>query len=271
MENSSVLSEKNDTVIFDSMAKSYDNEFTDTLLGRLLRNRVWDVISQHFKPGDHILEINCGTGEDAIWMAKKGFFVTATDASAEMIKIAKEKLSNQEIEIKRRVSFQQKSFDEINTVKVLNSFDGVLSDFGGINTISEWKKLSESLAEIMKPRSTVILVPMGKWCFWEMIWFSLHLDFKKAFRRFNQPVLFKTETGEIKIWYPTYSELKKTFSANFQFDSSQGMGIFLPPSYLKNWVDRFPGIFKWLDRLDRILGNIFPFWGDHYILVMRRK
>ncbi len=260
-----------DSRIFDSMAKKYDSEFTNSSLGRMLRQQVWDVVRKHFKSGNHILEINCGTGEDAIWMAKQGMFVTATDSSPEMIKVAKEKLSLQDVEIKRRVSFQQKSFSEISSVKVLNEFDGVLSNFGGINTINEWKKLSDSLAEITKPGSKIILVPMGKWCFWEMFWFSIRFDFKKAFRRFNQPAIYKTESGEMKIWYPTFSDLIKSFGNSFDLVSIQGLGIFLPPSYLGKWVEKFPGFSKLLGKLDYNASRLFSPFGDHLIFVLEKK
>lgn len=253
------------------MAKKYDAEFTNTLLGRMLREQVWKIVLKHFKPGNHILEINCGTGEDAIWMAKQGYFVTATDASSEMIKIAKEKLSEQDIEIKRRVSFQQKSFFEISSVKVLNEFDGVLSNFGGINTTNEWEKLSDNLLQITKPGSKIILVPMGKWCFWEMFWFSIRFDFKKAFRRFNQPAIYKTESGEMKIWYPTASDLNMSFVKSFDFVSLQGLGIFLPPSYLGKWVEKFSGFFRIMQKLDLIISKLGSSVGDHFILVMKKR
>ena len=259
------------SLVFDSMAKNYDSEFTNTVLGKMLRQQVWNVALRHFKSGQHILEINCGTGEDAIWMAKQGMFVTATDASSEMIKVAKEKLSIQDVEVKRRVSFQQKSFSEISSVKVLDEFDGVLSNFGGINTISEWEKLSDNLAEITKPGSKIILVPMGKWCFWEIFWFSVRFDFKKAFRRFHQPAIYKTDSGEMKIWYPTVSDLKRGFGKSFDLVSVQGLGIFLPPSYFGKWVEKFPGLFKLLGKLDEMVSGLFSPFGDHLISVFIRK
>lgn len=258
-------------VIFDSMAQSYDDDFTNTTLGRLLRKRVWRVIMQHFHNGNHILEINCGTGEDAIWMAKNGMFVTATDASAEMIKIAKEKLSNEDISVRRRVSFQQKSFDEIESVKVLDNFDGILSNFGGLNTINNWNELAVSLSKITKLHAKIILVPMGKWCWWEIFWFSIRFDFSPAFRRFRQPAKFRIRGEEMKIWYPTVNQMKQSFSSHFTMESTSGLGIILPPSCFKKWVDRFPKLFTWLDATDNVLGNLLPFWGDHFIVVFKRK
>ena len=64
---------------FDAFASTYDTDFTHTHLGQLLRQRVWRVLAQQFHAGQHILELTCGTGEDAVWLAQQGANVTATD------------------------------------------------------------------------------------------------------------------------------------------------------------------------------------------------
>ena len=48
----------------------------------MLRGRVWQTLERTFTPGQHILELACGTGEDALWLAQRGIQVTATDGSA---------------------------------------------------------------------------------------------------------------------------------------------------------------------------------------------
>ena len=44
-----------------------------------------------FGPGDHVLELGCGTGEDALWLARHGVRVTATDVSQTMLAVAQRK------------------------------------------------------------------------------------------------------------------------------------------------------------------------------------
>src|SRR5690242_16912495 len=82
---------------FDAVAHGYDAGFSHTMLGRMMRERVWILLSNRVgelsRATTSILEINCGTGEDAIWFAKQGGNVLATDVSAEMIAVAKAKLS----------------------------------------------------------------------------------------------------------------------------------------------------------------------------------
>src|SRR5258705_4602524 len=78
--------------VFDHMAREYDNVFTNSMIGRAQRDAVWSVLTQVFQHGDHILELNCGTGEDALFLAGNGVSITACDASEQMIHIASNRL-----------------------------------------------------------------------------------------------------------------------------------------------------------------------------------
>ena len=83
------------TAVFDILAQNYDADFTSSAIGRLQRNRVWSYLNPIIKEAGRplkILEINCGTGDDAIQLATMGHRVIATDSSAGMIEKAKEKI-----------------------------------------------------------------------------------------------------------------------------------------------------------------------------------
>jgi len=80
--------------IFDQLAPDYDQIFTDSLIGRAQRSAVWKVLDRTFLPNDNILELNCGTGEDAIHLANRGVSVFACDTSQEMIARAESRISH---------------------------------------------------------------------------------------------------------------------------------------------------------------------------------
>jgi len=75
---------------FDAVAERYDAEFSRTLLGGWLRERVWAELETAFPThaGARVLELGCGTGEDAIRLAQRGISVFATDVSAGMLRAA---------------------------------------------------------------------------------------------------------------------------------------------------------------------------------------
>ena len=51
---------------FDAMAAAYARSFTESAIGRYMRAAVWRWLDAAFQPGDRVLELNCGTGEDAV-------------------------------------------------------------------------------------------------------------------------------------------------------------------------------------------------------------
>jgi len=57
------------TATFDAVASGYDAAFTERTLGRMLRAAVRERLP--FAAGDRVLELGCGTGEDAIWLDRK--------------------------------------------------------------------------------------------------------------------------------------------------------------------------------------------------------
>src|SRR5215472_15307009 len=76
---------------FDHLAVNYDAKFTHSSIGRAQRMAVWECAQQIFKPRSRLLELNCGTGEDALHFARQGFHVTACDISAAMVEEARKK------------------------------------------------------------------------------------------------------------------------------------------------------------------------------------
>ena len=63
---------------FDVLADTYDEVFTRSLIGQAQRAQVWRVLEQAFSRGQRVLEINCGTGEDALFLVRQGIAVVAS-------------------------------------------------------------------------------------------------------------------------------------------------------------------------------------------------
>lgn len=80
---------------FNPIAKDYDAVFSHTALGQLLRQRVWQHLGalNAVSSAKTVLELNCGTGEDAVWLAQQGWQVLATDVSDQMLAVAQAKAS----------------------------------------------------------------------------------------------------------------------------------------------------------------------------------
>ncbi|HXV44768.1 MAG TPA: hypothetical protein VEC96_17025, partial [Anaerolineae bacterium] len=155
---------------------------------------------------------------------------------------------------------------------ISNPFDGVFSNFGGLNTIGEWRSLAAALAEIVRPGGSVILVPMGPFCPWEILWYLAHGQPKQAFRRFlRKGAAAKIGQAMIPIWYPSAKQLRADFSPWFQHRCTESLELWLPPTYLDHFVNRWPGFFQRLNEVEKATARLTGGWGDHYIIIFERK
>jgi ubiquinone/menaquinone biosynthesis C-methylase UbiE len=57
---------------FDAVAARYDETFTFSRIGQAQRAAVWRELAKTFQAGDRTLEIGCGTGVDACFLAEIG-------------------------------------------------------------------------------------------------------------------------------------------------------------------------------------------------------
>jgi ubiquinone/menaquinone biosynthesis C-methylase UbiE len=72
---------------FDAIASRYDETFTTSKIGQAQRAAVWSELAKTFRRGDRVLEIGCGTGVDACFLAERGVLVLASDSSSQMIAV----------------------------------------------------------------------------------------------------------------------------------------------------------------------------------------
>ena len=150
---------------FDALATDYDATFTDTSLGRRYRNAVWRRVDQRFSTGQHVLEVNCGTGEDARHLAQRGVGVIATDVSQAMVDLAAAKLEEFD-----HASARQLAIEAVGGTFEPASFDGVLSNFGGLNCVDDLAAAAAGLAGVVRPGGLALVCLMGPFVPWEIAW-----------------------------------------------------------------------------------------------------
>lgn len=256
---------------FDLLAASYDATFTETPLGRRLRARVWACLEPHLRPGQHVLELGCGTGEDALWLAQRGVSVTATDVSAAMLEVARRKATH--AGVAGRVTTRHLAIQDVPDATFEEKFDGVLSDFGALNCLREFDALGRALGRLVRPGGWAVLVVMGPWCAWEIAWFLLHGHPRAALRRLQSGGV-EAEVGDQKmhVIYPSPGRLVRTLVPEFRLLRQWGLGVALPTTDAASVVNGRPTLLDRLDRLETRLAGTFPFrlLADHYVLELER-
>ena len=257
---------------FDVIAGQYDACFTNSKIGRTQRQSVWQELDRLFQPGQRVLDINCGTGEDALHLAARGIRVVSFDASAEMIAVARRKLEASAHQ--NYVDFRVLAIEEMSRLETAELYDGVLSNFAGLNCVADLRFVVHDLARLVKPGGRVILCLFGRFCLWEILWYALHGNLKKAFRRFRgKGVVASLAPGHtVYVGYPSVRSLQQDFAAYFHIVSWKGTGVLVPPSYLEQWAVRFPRLFAFAAWIDPILGRSrgFRYLADHVVVVLEK-
>jgi len=255
---------------FNTMAKDYDDHFTRSLIGRSQRNAVWNILTQTFQSGDHILELNCGTGEDALFLSRSGISVTACDASNRMIEVARKRRSREAP--LAPIQFFLLPTERLVEIRSEAPFDGAFSNFSGLNCVRDLQRTAEDLSSLVKPGAPLLLCMSTRFCISEIVWFLLHGNLKKALRRCSGQTKAKVGEFTIDVYYPTVRELKQSFSPYFSLHSCTGIGITVPPSYVESSISKFPKALLTLQAIDKVISRLpwFRVIGDHMLLHFER-
>lgn len=270
METSRIIQEQNVSSAFSKQSVSFDQIDLENKLIVWVRNRVRQEVLKFVKQNDLLLELNCGTGIDALFFAEQGIKVTATDNSEGMLQELKVKLNQHPN--KDLISVKQCSFNELEQLKPDQQFDYIFSNFGGLNCTANLEKVLNDIDQLLKPGGKFTLVIMPRYCIWELI-FILKGKLKFAFRRLNKNGTSAHLEGVFfNCYYYNPSFVKKQLKENFRLLNLKGLSIFVPPPFIEYFIEHHPKLFRFLEKIENKTFHLWPFSGigDHYMITMEK-
>jgi ubiquinone/menaquinone biosynthesis C-methylase UbiE len=257
---------------FTSQSGIFDEIYSDNTIVNYKRERVRDHVLKYLAPGSSILELNSGTGEDAIFFAQNGYTVHATDISTGMQLQLAQKVK--EAGVQTSVSNELCSFTTLDRLKDKGPYDLIFSNFAGLNCTNELDKVLASFSDLLKPNGLITLVILPKFCLWETL-MVFKGKFKTAVRRFfsSNGTTAHIEGVYFKCWYYNPSFTVKRLKDNFDLLSIEGLCTMVPPSYIEGFAEKHPAAYKFLQEKEDKLKSRWPwkYIGDYYILSMRKK
>ncbi len=255
---------------FDIAAKRYDDVFTFSQIGSAQRHRVFSYLNPIINSSKNlsILEVNCGTGADAITLASLGHTVLATDISKPMIDTARAKT------FPKNLDFKVQDINTMSPETFQEKFDLIFSNFGGLNCLSEvelqnFLRTSENL---LNTNGKLILVIMPKFCLWERLYFFLKGDLKNATRRHTKaPIQANVDGVNVSTWYYNPKDIIALASPKYKPKNIKPIGISIPPSYLEaSFLSKKPFL-NILTELEKALGFSFlAKYADHYLIELTK-
>ena len=257
---------------FSKQAPVFDQLYGSNSIIAYKRQRVREHILKYAQPGESMLELNCGTGEDALFFAQNGFTIHATDISEEMLSMLNQKVKASGLE--EMISTESCSFSELVTLNNQGPFDVVYSNFGGLNCTSELDKVLFQVKPLIKPGGTITLVIISKFCLWETL-LIFKGKFKTAFRRFFSKRGRKAhiEGHYFKCWYYNPSFIQNILKKDFHLLNVEGLCTIVPPSYIENFAEKYPKAFSFLRRKEDQLKSKWPwkYLGDYFIISFKKN
>jgi ubiquinone/menaquinone biosynthesis C-methylase UbiE len=252
---------------FDALAPTYDADFTHRPLALWLRGRVHTRLAGLFQRGQRVLELGCGTGEDAAFLARQGVHVHATDASPAMLEEARRKCAG------LPVTFALLDLNAPQTWPKGETFDGVYSNFGALNCTPYWAALGVWWRDMLPAGGKVGLGLMSRLCPVESLWHLAHGHFKTAVRRWRGHSLSQISPKvDLRVYYPTPLALRQALGADFSLRGRLGVGVILPTSDAFGALETRPRLRRFLVLGEQFIASAPLLWagGDHLWLEFER-
>lgn len=251
---------------YDAVASDYDGLISEDLW---MRHLLWDRFASFFSAGDCVLDAACGTGLDTFFLAERGVRTTGFDVSGRMI------------EALMRASRRRGLADRVQAAVhdacrplpwASGSFDGVISSFGGLNTVSDLEAFSSESSRVLKPGGVMLvhmLSPGGLWSRLRLL-AGLRVSAartRKSRRSFEKSIAGRAIVHDVR---PSKDVYRASFQRHFRLRRAYGLGFLWPQHFGR----RIPGGLA--DRMGRIEGRAgawrpFLNWGRFFVLEMENR
>jgi ubiquinone/menaquinone biosynthesis C-methylase UbiE len=257
---------------FTAQSLVFDKLYGNDPMIAYKRTRVREHICNYLEKGSHMLELNCGTGEDAFYFARLGHKVHATDLSLgmldELIRKKSDSIKNEAITV------EQCSFTKLANLQYKGPYDHVYSNFGGLNCTGDLDSVLTDLMPLIRPGGFLTLVIISKFCLWESL-LIFKGRFRTAFRRFfsGKGREARVEGNKFQCWYYYPSSVINALRNEFTPVATEGLCTIVPPSYIEGFSEKYPRVFNYLCRQENKWKTYFPwkYTGDYFIITLQKN
>ncbi len=192
---------------FDSVAADYDGQRGNNELIQDMRTEMWRWLDDSFPAACRLIDIGCGTGLDAIRMARLGHHVTATDWSSQMVERTADRARRESVA--ERVRTVPIGAQDLALLEGNRLYDGAYSNLGPLNCVPDLDAVSRECSRLLKVGGRLVFTVIGRVCPWEALHYALKGRVARARIRFAPDFVAVGMNGRT-IWTHYYLPLSFT-------------------------------------------------------------
>jgi len=223
-----------------------------------------------FPPGSHLLEIGCGAGADAVFLAERGYRVTAIDLSARMVEATRRRVEAHGVAAS--VEVRRGTVGEL--VGPLRSeaplgFDGAFANFS-LSYEPSLRAVGVAVHSVTRRGSHFVATLPNRWALSVPAAAMLRGRPSEAFERWADHRRLVVRGVPLQTHDYSLREVRRALAGLYGIERVRGLPVFMPSSFL--YQSRHRRIWSDLQRLDDRWDRAFPwrYLGETTLYRMRR-
>lgn len=263
---------------FDRVARVYDATYGPadecghgSPLLDWLRAEHLSILREVLPPGAWVLDIGCGTGEEALALVRDGYSVLGIDISPAMVRQAQTKAAV--YGVRRGFGCRALAAGQLAALDERGPFQGAYASLGTLNTEPDLPAVARALDALLEPGAPFVATVMNRRCLFEIAHGLRRLRPRDALDRSQDWAESRGGVGGViaPVRFYTPKAFAAPFRPYFTVESVRAFPLWLPPVHLhelyRDAPDRYARARRWEARTRAWPG--FRAWGDHFLMVLR--
>lgn len=263
---------------FDHEAKTYDVRYGPPSGSRpgnplvsWLRDEHLALLRGLVQPGALILDIGCGTGEEALRLAQDGYSVLGIDVSPGMVWQAQAKLAG--YGLRRGAQFRVLAAGRLANLDERGPFQAAYASLGTLNTEPDLPGVAAGLHTLLEPGAPFVATVMNRHCLFEQLYALRRLKPGTALPR--PATWLESRAGASDVIAPVRfyapAEFAASFAEYFSVERVIAFPLWFPPVHLHALYRERADRYRRRLAIERRMRTwpIFRERGDHFLMVLR--
>jgi SAM-dependent methyltransferase len=231
------------SLAYDAIAAEYDEH---------VRGDDWMRQALHahylrlFRTGDRVLDVGCGTGIDAIALARAGIRVLGIDGAPAVIERLRSKRSTAGVE--DLVDARILTIQELDQLRD-QPFDGLISAFASLSSLPDLAQFADDAAHLVRPGGHLVLHMLNRFSLWEWLGYVSRRDWTAA-RRVGRLRKRQFSIGGVRVEHSLYfgdEAYRLFFEGKFTLRARYSLGALRPPHTVRRIPRAIVAALEWLD------------------------